>query len=81
MALIGAVLVLGLTACGSAADQSASTDGTVAAASPPVIQVDGSQIGDTAGGDEEQIRQMDVVLPARKFTQDVLNVFLRSSYV
>jgi hypothetical protein len=34
-----------------------------------------------AGGDEEQIRQMDVVLPARKFTQHVLNVFFRSSYV
>jgi hypothetical protein len=44
------VLVLGLSACGSAADESASTDGTAAAASPPVIQIDGSQIGDTAGG-------------------------------
>src|SRR5215203_955621 len=49
MALVGAVLILGLTACGSAADTN-STGATSAPASPPVIHVDGSPGVESAGG-------------------------------
>src|SRR5688572_12240650 len=47
MAFVGAVLVLGLTACGTPADEGspAASVAITAAASPPVIQIDGSQSG------------------------------------
>ncbi|MCU1360689.1 MAG: hypothetical protein JWN99_1978 [Ilumatobacteraceae bacterium] len=48
MAYIGAVLVLGLTACGSPSS-STSSSGTAAAASPPVIRIDGSSGGGAIG--------------------------------
>ena len=52
MAYIGAVLVIGLTACGAPDDTSTgATSATAAGASPPVIQVDGMPGGSAQDSD------------------------------